>query len=366
MTAEAFTIDPEFAALCPPLTTEEQEALATSLQTEGCRDALVTWHEGSLLLDGHNRYALCQEHRLAYRVRAVSLPDRDAAMEWIVTNQLGRRNLTPEQKSYLRGKRYNLEKQRQGRPEESSQSEKISGETHKRLAAEYHVSPTTITRDGEFAEAVDTLEEQVRTEIRDLALKKNSPTQQRATKKQVTTAGQAIKKRQVDPLPFMQRGQWATYQVLEGITLLTKFDKDEHGALNSFLDQPHITANDGLDMLRNLATFTLQQRQQLYDKHQSPDPRDRDFVMHIAAKKVPSPDPQSGIVNKILGSLGDITKTHSLWRRQFPDEPWMPTLAAVETELLAVLEARYTDIKAQIKTLHDERITTYAQAFQSH
>ena len=39
-----------------------------------------------------------------------ALPDRAAAVEWIIANQLGRRNLTPEQKSYLRGKRYQLEK----------------------------------------------------------------------------------------------------------------------------------------------------------------------------------------------------------------------------------------------------------------
>src|ERR1700688_4203601 len=99
-------IDPEFRALCPPLTAEELTQLEESLIADnGARDSLVTW--GSVLLDGHNRHAICTRlGRPFTTVEARAVTSRDEAMDWIVKNQLGRRNLTPEQVSYLRGKRY--------------------------------------------------------------------------------------------------------------------------------------------------------------------------------------------------------------------------------------------------------------------
>jgi len=40
-------------------------------------------------------------------------PSREAVKEWIIKNQLGRRNLTPEKIAYLMGKEYE-EKKKQG------------------------------------------------------------------------------------------------------------------------------------------------------------------------------------------------------------------------------------------------------------
>jgi hypothetical protein len=91
-----------------------------------------------------------------------------AAVNWVIANQLGRRNLTPEQKSYLRGKRYQVEKKAKGRPD--GKLPQNEGETAERLATEYGVSPATIARDAEFAEATDTLEDEVRPELTEGAL----------------------------------------------------------------------------------------------------------------------------------------------------------------------------------------------------
>jgi hypothetical protein len=71
---------------------------------------LVVWSEEKLLLDGHNRFELCLSHDIAYRIEEVSLPDRQAAVNWIIRNQLGRRNLTAAHLSYFRGKLYNASK----------------------------------------------------------------------------------------------------------------------------------------------------------------------------------------------------------------------------------------------------------------
>lgn len=47
-------IDPEFRKLCPPLSESERAALKESIESEGCRDAIVVW-DGTIV-DGHNRY----------------------------------------------------------------------------------------------------------------------------------------------------------------------------------------------------------------------------------------------------------------------------------------------------------------------
>jgi hypothetical protein len=99
-----------------------------------------------------------------------------AAVNWIITNQLGRRNLTPEQRSYLRGKRYNLEK----RPDEGHGDQRSDGQNAhpnkaEELADEYQVGRATIVSDGEFAEAVDTLEEEVRSMSKRHCERRRSP-----------------------------------------------------------------------------------------------------------------------------------------------------------------------------------------------
>jgi len=92
-------IDPEFAALIPPLQEGELELLHASLDAEGCREALIVWQ--GVLLDGHNRLAYCEEHEIAYETRDIELEDRDAARLWIAENQLGRRNLHAYTKASL-------------------------------------------------------------------------------------------------------------------------------------------------------------------------------------------------------------------------------------------------------------------------
>jgi hypothetical protein len=75
-------VDPEFQALIPPLDAAERAGLEESLKREGCRDALVTW--GGLLLDGHNRLAICRAHGSAGFSRSSApahpLPAQPAAM----------------------------------------------------------------------------------------------------------------------------------------------------------------------------------------------------------------------------------------------------------------------------------------------
>lgn len=181
----AVSIDPEFRDLNHNLTEEEFSLLAQQIVKDGCQDALIAWdHPGNPLLDGHNRYKICTEEDLPYKVVLLSLPDRDACIDWIIRRQLGRRNSSDEQKRYLRGKLYRHHKQDVGRPktEKLAQSEPIlsqgqdtSCENAKTLAAQTGVSVATLKRDAAFSEAVDKLAEKS-PELRDAAIKGEIPT----------------------------------------------------------------------------------------------------------------------------------------------------------------------------------------------
>ena len=66
-------------------------------------------------MDGHNRYEILQSHpEIPYNIRNLYLETREQVLAWICKNQLGRRNLTPEQKKFLMGKQYDAEKQTEG------------------------------------------------------------------------------------------------------------------------------------------------------------------------------------------------------------------------------------------------------------
>jgi hypothetical protein len=151
-------IDPEFASLIPPLTPEEYAQLELNLvQAQRCQDPLGVWKGRHTLLDGHHRKALCEKHNIPFDIREIDLPNRDAARDWMIRHQLGRRSLSPATASYLRGRMYEVEKQSHGglRQRATSSGQRARLKTDEALAAKYKVAPKTIRRDAAFAAAVD-------------------------------------------------------------------------------------------------------------------------------------------------------------------------------------------------------------------
>lgn len=94
-------IDPEFKQLIPPLQPNELAALEQSLIRNGCRDALVIWAGHNILLDGHCRYQICQEHNIPFGTIEMVFSSRQEAMAWVIQNQFARRNLNAYQRSEL-------------------------------------------------------------------------------------------------------------------------------------------------------------------------------------------------------------------------------------------------------------------------
>lgn len=91
--ATELKIDPEFAALIPPLEWEEREQLEKNILADGCRDPLTAWQ--GTLVDGHNRHEICTTHGIPFDVCEMEFADREEAKVWMINNQLGRRNLPP-------------------------------------------------------------------------------------------------------------------------------------------------------------------------------------------------------------------------------------------------------------------------------
>ena len=147
------TVDNELKSYIRPLKDEEYEKLKESILIEGIRDPLVVWQ--GILLDGHHRYKIAQEHNLEYKIVEIELPNKEAVKEWIIKNQLGRRNLTEQEASYYRGKLYESMKRQGARTDLTSAQNEQKFTTAEVIAKEYGVGQATIRRDAEFSAAVD-------------------------------------------------------------------------------------------------------------------------------------------------------------------------------------------------------------------
>lgn len=152
-------IDPEFQELIPPLSESEYEQLRLSIIGDGCRDPLVVWKGENILLDGHNRYRICNENDIEYKIEHLYISSRQSAKNFMILNQLGRRNLSPDAASLLRGKIYLGQKKD---PHDGGKGKERSGgkndhqlKTEEIVAKQTGVAPRTIRRDAKFAEAVE-------------------------------------------------------------------------------------------------------------------------------------------------------------------------------------------------------------------
>jgi len=89
----------ELESLIPPLSNEEFKQLERNILEEGIREPLITWN--GILIDGHNRYKIAQEHDMNYETIEKEFDNINRVKEWMINNQFGRRNLSNYQRSVL-------------------------------------------------------------------------------------------------------------------------------------------------------------------------------------------------------------------------------------------------------------------------
>lgn len=172
MNLNALKVDPEFQGKIPPLTFEELNQLEANILRDGrIINPIIVW-EG-LIVDGHNRFTIAKKHpEIPFTVHEKEFSSRYEAIIWICKNQLGRRNLTPEQKKYLIGKQYEAEKMSHGANDgfRGNQHELVSAgkrhlptgiQTCKRIAKDNGVGKTYVKDAEQYARGVDAAEEAV-------------------------------------------------------------------------------------------------------------------------------------------------------------------------------------------------------------
>jgi ParB-like chromosome segregation protein Spo0J len=148
-----------------PLRDDERQLLEQSVLTEGIRDPLVVWNRNGeyVMLDGHHRYELAQKHGLSFNIVEMEFDDEAEAVQWVLRNQLARRNLTDEQRTLILGRYYNMLKLAPHRPsaEKEEKFSSFSGHnaTSRQLGEIFGVNERTVRNAAEFAEAVDAIAE---------------------------------------------------------------------------------------------------------------------------------------------------------------------------------------------------------------
>jgi len=96
---KTFKIHSELQTLLPPLSDAEYKGLEADILEHGCLSPLVTWDE--YIVDGHNRYAICQDHELPFDTVELEFDSLDEAKFWAWSHQEHRRNLTPYQRTEI-------------------------------------------------------------------------------------------------------------------------------------------------------------------------------------------------------------------------------------------------------------------------
>lgn len=148
-------INPSLKSLIPALTPEEYRQLEINIIEDGCREPLILW--GDVLIDGHNRYEICTSNEIEFKTVSKEFADENSAINWMIDNQLGRRNISQEQRTYLLGKRYKGEKKQVG---ENQYTIRVgqnvpSMPTAEKIATQNNVSEKTVKRAEKFADGVD-------------------------------------------------------------------------------------------------------------------------------------------------------------------------------------------------------------------
>jgi len=166
-------IEPKFRDICRPLTDAEKELLHRDLLGRGMLNPIIVWQGKDIIVDGHNRYAWATQNKQPFEVKEEFFADEDSVLEFIIQNQLGRRNIDSKTRDYLQGELLETRKRMDakfikgtsGNPTGKSKDEQephceapaSEGKTAVQIGKELGVSRATIERNAQFARAVDKL-----------------------------------------------------------------------------------------------------------------------------------------------------------------------------------------------------------------
>lgn len=92
-------IKEEFRKLIPSLTDDEYKWLSGDLNQHGCFNPIKTWN--GFIVDGHNRYEICQTDGIEFKVEELEFDSEDEAKLWIIDSHSKSRHLSIVQRMKL-------------------------------------------------------------------------------------------------------------------------------------------------------------------------------------------------------------------------------------------------------------------------
>ena len=161
-----------FQKLLRDQTPEERRELLESIRENGQREPIVVM-QGDVIVDGYHRDDICRELGMEPKVVVKTFESDDEAEQWILRNQLARRNLSQRDFKVAVGRLYNslkgdrVENLKKGKNPEvfpKCQSD-TSGDVAAEIADETGVSVATVKRNGAYVKALDSLAKPARTVV---------------------------------------------------------------------------------------------------------------------------------------------------------------------------------------------------------
>lgn len=279
-------IDPEFRDKIPALTEAEFEQLRENILADGeVYEPIVTWND--TIIDGHHRWRVICENweklKDKFRTKPMDFADKWEAFEWMYKKQLGRRNLTDEQKTVLIGqaaiaRMKGVSRNEKGRFSPCGQNGATGKErTRDIIAKELGVGARTVDRAVQFAKGIDTLR-QTNAEAAEAVLKGNSG----VTKAEISelpskTATEIqkiaqdiitgeVKKQKAKPAPRTPEERETSKMIKSIVEEMYNPEVTTEFTIDFLIEDIQINGGNYIDLLRN----TLTERSTLLTKENKP------------------------------------------------------------------------------------------------
>ena len=155
---------PELKSFIPPLSEDEEKLLFESIKAEGVKEPIDVWinneFEKNIIIDGHNRFKIAQDLDISFATNEHTFSSIDEVKDWMLKKQLGRRNLTDANRTYLVGLLYNNKKVGQGKYDRSD-----AVNVAQEISASTGMSERSVRNAGDFAKGMDKLSDDLKGHI---------------------------------------------------------------------------------------------------------------------------------------------------------------------------------------------------------
>lgn len=163
MTQFNLKIDAELRDFLPGVPQTTDAMLEENLIAAGrALEPIVVWKKPRIVVDGHRRYGFCKKHNLPFDVREIDFKDRESVKEWMDKHQLQRRNLTSHDHAMILSRQLERETKRIAARRAAGESVDKQRTGTAAVAEAAGVSTRTVIRAKKYADALDTLPEDIR------------------------------------------------------------------------------------------------------------------------------------------------------------------------------------------------------------